>query len=138
MLLFTEYVQRSRKGNPNLRHFRKHREIHKLISHSHGYAELIRIYSRLNEEASFMLNRMDALTPKAYDQILHRSTLLYSLLLIVFLPGITGIVATVISTYVLYGLYQVTDEMDNAMTHLEDQLVNADIEDLVTLKKQVG
>ena len=110
-----------------------YKEIHKLIVESPGYAELIRVYSRLNEEASFMLNRMDALTPPAYDQILHRSTVIYSILLIIFLPGIGGIVATLISTYVLYGMYQVTDDMDHAMTHLEDQLINADINDLVVL-----
>lgn len=115
-----------------------YKEIHKLIKAHHGYSELIRVYSRLNEEASFMLNRMDALTPHAYDQILHRSTIIYSILLIIFLPGISGIIATIIATYVLYGMYQVTDDMDHAMTHLEDDLITADIHDLITLNKQLS
>jgi hypothetical protein len=55
------------------------------------------------------------------------------MLLIVFLPGVSGIVATAISTYVLYGMYQVTEDLDNAMTHLEDDLIIADIKDLETL-----
>lgn len=105
-----------------------------LIESSPKFADLIRIYSKVNEDASFMLNRMDALTPVAYDKLLHRSTLIYSMLMVIFLPGVTGIVAVLVSSYVLYGMYQVTDEMDNAMNHLEDDLINADIEDLKRLQ----
>lgn len=111
--------------------------IHQVVEKSDKYDHLISIYTDLNKDASFMLNRMDALTPPAYDHILHRVTLIYSMLMVVFLPGITGIVSTLVATYVLYGMYYVTNEMDNAMMHLEGQLINADIQDLVVLKERV-
>jgi len=110
-----------------------YKEVHKVVSSAPNYAQMLQIYAKINEDASFLLNRMDALTPVTYDNLLQKATLIYSMLLIVFLPGVSGIVATAISTYVLYGMYQVTEDLDNAMTHLEDDLIIADIKDLETL-----
>jgi predicted membrane chloride channel (bestrophin family) len=136
--IFHEIVLRSKsKQEFSQINDKLYKEIHKLIEKEANYGNLLLLYSDLNKEASFIMNRMDALTPRAYDQILHRSTIIYSLLMIVFLPGISGIVATIIATYVLYGMYYVTDEMDDAMTHLEGKLINADIEDLVVLKERL-
>ncbi len=64
------------------------------------------------EDADFCLSKKTHLTPSAYDQLLHQSTLLYLALIAVFIPGLTGLVSVLVATYVLYGMYYLTQDMD--------------------------
>ncbi|MGH7245869.1 MAG: ion transporter [Candidatus Levyibacteriota bacterium] len=81
-------------------------EIEPKVADVHNY------YLKLLEDSSFCLSKKEHLTPRAYDTLLHQATLLYLALIAVFIPGFTGLISVIVATYVLYGMYYLTQDMD--------------------------
>jgi hypothetical protein len=112
-------------------------EIH--IAHSDLYnalsqledtpAEMAGLHVDICRDAAFCLTKKTRLTPKPYDTLLHQSTMLYLFLLSVFIPGITGLFSVLIATYILYGMYNLTQDFDSIFGG-EFQLINIDISGL--------
>jgi predicted membrane chloride channel (bestrophin family) len=75
-------------------------------------ADVHNYFLRVCEDADFCLSKKTHLTPRAYDNLLHQSTLLYLALIAIFIPGITGLISVLVATYVLYGMYYLTQDMD--------------------------
>jgi predicted membrane chloride channel (bestrophin family) len=75
-------------------------------------ADVHNYFLRVCEDADFCLSKKAHLTPRAYDTLLHQSTLLYLALIAVFIPGVTGLISVLVATYVLYGMYYLTQDMD--------------------------
>ncbi len=76
-------------------------------------SELTILFNSFNNDVHFCLSKAQHLTPKAYDTLLHQSTVSYLLLISIFLPGITGLISVLIATYILYGMYRVTQDLDS-------------------------
>lgn len=81
------------------------------------------------KDAAFCLSKKTRITPKAYDTLLHQSTMLYFALITVFIPGITGLISIVVATYILYGMYQLTQDLDSILGGKYD-LINIDTSEL--------
>jgi hypothetical protein len=75
-------------------------------------ADVHNYYLKLLEDSFFCLSKKEHLTPRAYDTLLHQATLLYLVLIAVFIPGLTGLITVFVATYVLYGMYYLTQDMD--------------------------
>jgi ion transport protein len=75
-------------------------------------ADVHNYYLKLLEDSFFCLSKKEHLTPRAYDTLLHQATLLYLVLIAVFIPGITGLISVFVAGYVLYGMYYLTQDMD--------------------------
>lgn len=72
------------------------------------------------EDSFYVLSKRTALTPRAYDSLLKQSTVLYLLLLIAFIPGIRGVLAVAFATYLLYGMYYITRDLDTVAGSFDD------------------
>jgi hypothetical protein len=92
-------------------------------------AELTILYKDLLCDSQFCLSKAQRLTPIAYDSLLHQATIVYLLLIAVFLPGVTGLISTVIATYILYGMYRVTQDLDTIVGS-NYKLINIDLTEL--------
>jgi predicted membrane chloride channel (bestrophin family) len=66
----------------------------------------------LFEEGVYILSKRSAYTPKAYELLLQQTTVLYLILLLVFIPGIRGLISVVFACYLLYGMYYITKDLD--------------------------
>jgi len=100
----------------------------------HRPADVHNYYLALCQDASFCLSKKEHLTPKAYDTLLHQATVLYLVLIAVFLPSVTGLISVFVATYVLYGMYYLTQDMDTIIAG-EFNLINihtTELEKLVT------
>ena len=76
-------------------------------------SEIAILYTDLCRDADFCLSKKNRLTPRAYDSLLQQSTILYLVMIIVFIPGLTGLVSVMIATYILYGMYNLTQDLDS-------------------------
>ena len=78
-----------------------------------GPGDMAIFYGEICRDAAFCLSKKVRLTPKAYDTLLHQATMLYFTLIIVFIPGFTGMVSVILATYTLYGMYNLTEDLDS-------------------------
>jgi hypothetical protein len=81
------------------------------VKNVHEYA--IEVFQNIQEDANFTLGKKVRVTPKAYDNLLHQATLLYLALLVAFIPGLSGMLSIVVTTYILYGMYYLTQDLDS-------------------------
>ncbi len=97
-------------------------------------AELAILHGDICKDAAFCLSKKVHLTPKPYDTLLHQSTMLYLLLITVFIPGFAGMLSVIVATYILYGMYNLTQDFDSIIGG-EFDLINIDISELENFAK---
>lgn len=91
----------------------------KLIPHYH----LCYFLSDLFKKANVVISRKASYTPGAYDKLLQQVTLIYLVLIIIFFPGFNGVISVFIGTYLLYGMYYVTQDFDMAIGRGKSNLI---------------
>jgi len=87
------------------------------------------LHAQLCSDASFCLNKKVRLTPKAYDTLLHQATVVYFALIAVFIPGFMGMISVIVATYILYGMYHLTQDLDTIVGG-EYNLISIDLSEL--------
>lgn len=92
-------------------------------------SEVTMLHGEISRDAAFCLSKKVRITPKAYDNLLQQSTVLYLVLIAVFIPGITGMISVVVATYILYGMYNITQDLDSIFGG-EFSLMNIDMSEL--------
>jgi hypothetical protein len=143
MIQWLEHYYDLLKRGGNRRFFDKtHSDLMKTIfrvtTKDHAVREsLCDSYVLISQKAHVVLNRMDNRIPKAYDVLLHQSVLIYCLLLTLFIPGFAGVISVMIATYILYGMYQVTNDMDLAIADKTMNLITADISDMQNMLRRL-
>lgn len=96
---------------------------------------IVGLYTDICRDAAFCLSKKVRLTPKAYDTLLHQATMLYLALVAVFIPGLTGMISIVTATYILYGMYNLTQDLDSILGG-EFTLINLDMSELKYLVRK--
>jgi voltage-gated potassium channel len=92
-------------------------QLYKVIQkHEVAPAELAILHGDLTRDAIFCFTKKRQVTPAAYDNLLQQSTIVYVFLICIFIPGATGIVSVFMSTYMLYGMYHVTVDLDTVIS----------------------
>jgi hypothetical protein len=85
--------------------------------------ELAVLYLEVNKDMEFCLYKGHRTTPQAYDTLLHQGTVGYLALIAVFIPGWMGLLSVFVASYMLYGMYQLTLDIDTILGG-EYRLVN--------------
>jgi len=68
-------------------------------------------------------------TPLTYNLLLQQTIIMYLLLLVVFIPGAKGMISVVFAGYLLYGLFQITNDFDHVSGRVDDgNLITVDAE----------
>ncbi|OGG60867.1 hypothetical protein A3C86_00340 [Candidatus Kaiserbacteria bacterium RIFCSPHIGHO2_02_FULL_49_16] len=81
------------------------------------------------QDARFCLSKKTRLVPKPYDTLLHQSTMLYLALVVIFIPGMAGMLSALVATYTLYGMYYLTQDFDSIFGG-EFDLININVSEL--------
>ncbi len=110
------------------------KELTKKITGFKNSESLVGLYEEACKDAAFCLSKKTRLTPKAYDTLLHQATMLYLALIAAFIPGVTGLISVFVGTYILYGMYNLTQDLDSIIGG-EFNLINIDISELKYLVK---
>lgn len=92
-------------------------------------SELAILHGEICRDAAFCLSKKVRLTPKAYDTLLHQATILYLALITAFIPAVTGMISIIVATYILYGMYNITQDLDSIYGG-EFNLMNVDLGEL--------
>ena len=92
-------------------------------------ADLSVMYSNIVEDAIFCLTKKVRLPPQIYDTLLRQATIVYLLLIVVFIPSLTGMISVLVGTYTLYGMYKLTQDLDSIYGG-EYNLINIDTSEL--------
>jgi hypothetical protein len=87
------------------------------------------LYLDVSRDGAFCLSKKIRLAPKAYDMLLQQATMLYLALVAVFIPGITGIISILTATYILYGMYYLTQDLDSIFGG-DYSLINVNLSEL--------
>lgn len=78
-------------------------------------ADLAMLYGDISKDATYCLSKKTRITPRVYDILLHQVTVLYILLLAALLPGMVGLGAVLVATCLLYGMYELTEDLDTIL-----------------------
>jgi len=83
-----------------------------------------------HRDVAYLLHRATAKTPPAYEQFLKYVTISYTLVVIFAVPGLTGLLSSILLVYVLGGMYIVIDDMDNPLDYSEESSIDVRLDAL--------
>jgi hypothetical protein len=97
------------------------------------------IYNGMQRDALYVLHRVRTRTPRVYTTLLIRLSSIYVFVLMATMPGVTGLIATILAIYAIGGMSVIVNAMDKPYEVSEDSFVNADISGLERyLREEVG
>lgn len=88
------------------------------------------IYNSMHRDAQFLVHRVRTRTPRVYTRLLSRLTVMYIVVVIATIPGLTGLVSSLLVIYVLGGMTMIVEFMDKPFDPSEDSLINSDMSGL--------
>lgn len=116
-----ERVLRTARGEPSFR------AVHdEFVDGAHGKVPGP-TWQQITASAEYLLHRMHTRTPPVYDRMLRHITILYCAMTILMVPGLTGMIASLLVVYVLGGMLVVIDSMDRTIEGDHAALVDADL-----------
>ena len=89
-----------------------------------------------HRDVSFLLHRVLAKTPAVYDGFLRIIVTLYIIVLIFIVPGIGGLILTVLMVYVLGGMYFLIEDMDDPLSYEKESFINVRLDALEFFNKK--
>lgn len=88
-----------------------------------------------HRDAAFIIHRSTVSTPKAYDDFLKTVVCLYMIVIIISVPGVPGLLASMLSVFVIGGMYCLVGDMDNPLSFQKGSFINARIDALAYWNK---
>ena len=85
------------------------------------------IYNAMQRDALYVIHRVRTRTPRVYTTLLVRLSSIYVFVLMATMPGITGVIATILAIYAIGGMSIIVNAMDKPYEVSEDSFVNADL-----------
>ena len=83
-----------------------------------------------HRDVAYLLHRATATTPEAYEQFLKYVTMVYALVVIFVVPGLTGLLMSVLIVYSLGGMYFLIDDMDKPLDYGDNSFVDVRLDAL--------
>lgn len=83
-----------------------------------------------HRDVAFLLHRITAFTPPAFDNFLRIITIIYSLVLILTVPGVVGLFSSILIVLSLGGVYFINKDMDNPLDYSEGSLFDVRLDAL--------
>jgi len=83
-----------------------------------------------HRDVAFILHKVLAKTPVVYDGFVRIIITIYVTVLIFAVPGIGGLIMTILMVYVLGGMYFLVEDMDNPLSYAEDSFIDVRLDAL--------
>ena len=96
------------------------------------------IYNAMQRDALYVVHRVRTRTPRVYTTLLVRLSGIYIFVLMATMPGVTGLIATILAIYAIGGMSIIVNAMDKPYEMSEDSFVNADLSGLERYLQEEG
>ncbi len=132
-------VYHENKDSGSLKHVRKlnaklYATTSKIGNTDHiPFHRLAAMMSSMFELAIVIQSKRINRTPITYNLLLQQVVLVYLLLLAVFIPGFVWMISVVFGGYLLYGMYQLTNDFDDVRAPSHQKWTDLDAGNLITL-----
>jgi len=87
-----------------------------------------------SRDVEFILSTATTEVSPAYEKFLKEVTLVFTVVVLVAVPGITGLVASLVLSYIFFGMFYLIEDMDHPLDYKEGSLITVNlkpIDDLV-------
>lgn len=84
-------------------------------------------FTTFSRDASFILNKSVSEVNPNYERFLFLITVVLTIVILFTIPGITGMVASFIVSFIFFGLYHLVADMDKPLDYGDDSLISVDL-----------
>jgi hypothetical protein len=95
------------------------------------------IWVNFHQTAQFSVERLGVLGTSEYTRVLRNVIVIYIIALLLVVPGLTGLLSAALVVYVLGGMFMLILNMERPYSPDEDSLMDADLEPLFRLNRQI-
>lgn len=86
--------------------------------------------SAFHRDVAYLLHRVTASSPVAYERFLKNIMIVYVVVIIFTIPGIIGLVSSVLLAYVLSGVYYLIEDMDTPLNFDDSSFIDVRLDAL--------
>lgn len=105
---------------------KKNNHLYEILSAKHDGPNL----ANFARDIAYILHRATAKSPIAYENILRDITIVFTVVIVFVIPGLTGLVSVLVLSYVFFGMFFLVDDMDRPLDYSNDSLIQANLEPL--------
>jgi len=87
-----------------------------------------------SRDVAFVLNKSISEVNPFYEKFLFIITVVFTMVVLITIPGITGLVAAFVISFIFFGLYHLVEDMDNPLDYGENSIINVDLRPIEDLK----
>jgi len=83
-----------------------------------------------HRDVAYLLHRVTATTPEAYEKFLKTVMFAYTGVVIFTIPGIVGLISSILLVYILSGIYFLIDDMDKPLDYGNESFIDVRLDAL--------
>ena len=80
-----------------------------------------------SRDVAFVLNTSLSEVNPFYEKFLKEVTIVFTIVIITTVPGLTGLVASLILSYIFFGMFYLIEDMDNPLDYSNDSLITVNL-----------
>ena len=86
-----------------------------------------------SRDVAFVLNTSLSEVNPYYEKFLQEVTIVFTIVVVCVVPGLTGLVASLILSYIFFGMFYLIEDMDNPLDYSETSLITVNLNSLEEL-----
>ena len=83
-----------------------------------------------SRDVAFVLNTSLSEVNPFYEKFLKEVTFVFTIVIVTTVPGITGLVASLILSYIFFGMFYLIEDMDNPLDYGDESLITVNLDPL--------
>lgn len=83
-----------------------------------------------SRDVAFVLNTSLSEVNPFYEKFLKEVTFVFTIVIVTTVPGLTGLVASLILSYIFFGMFYLIEDMDNPLDYSEESLITVNLDPL--------
>ena len=91
-----------------------------------------------SRDVAFVLNTSLSEVNPFYEKFLKEVTIVFTIVIVTTVPGLTGLVASLILSYIFFGMFYLIEDMDNPLDYSEDSLITVNLDPLEEMIDNLG
>ena len=101
-------------------------ELYNRIGHNGVNPNLV----SFSRDVAFVLNTSLSEVNPFYEKFLKEVTFVFTIVIVTTVPGLTGLVASLILSYIFFGMFYLIEDMDNPLDYSEESLITVNLDPL--------
>ena len=122
---FNETIRNPTKSKISSMRLRNN-SLYKILASKHDGPNL----ANFVRDIAYILHRATASSPIAYENVLRDITIVFTIVILFVIPGLTGLVSVLVLSFVFFGMFFLVDDIDRPLDFSNESLINANLEPL--------